>query len=391
MDIYFNHLPVEIRMMIFDHLVTDKSSLGTICKVSYNWKTIIQNSYAWKLWVNAIIGKNSQPKDKFYILSNINPIINPIYDIQLAPNDMVSNHVKTLLTKKFLFYFLDSEKIRKKVLEIWYGLFFMNNLQLIQLLQKSFYITADEARAKTNYALRLASANGHLEVVKYLHTQFELTADDARAGNNISLIHASAYGHLEVAKYLHSAFHLTTDDARSQGNAALSIASQNGHLLIIEYLHKQFNLTADDVRTQNNHALCLASKNGHLAIIKYLNNKFDLKFDVGTRIGYNLAINQAIIYGHLDVIKHLYDGYNDCIKREIINERLIVTKYFDKDSDDRMVDQYNLCWVSGGDVDDTRQNRYHEIIEYLRTVSELLANDKNLLYIFMDIRQEYNL
>ncbi len=89
MNIYFDYLPIEMRMMIFDHLVTDEYSLGTICLISHNWRIITQNSYAWKLWVNAIIGKKSQPGDRFYILGRNDYIFDPIYDIQFASNYMV--------------------------------------------------------------------------------------------------------------------------------------------------------------------------------------------------------------------------------------------------------------------------------------------------------------
>ena len=105
MNIYFDNLPIEMRMMVFDHLVTDKYSLGTICLVSHNWRIITQNSYSWKLWINALIGKKSQPEDIKYILGQAENIFYPIYDIQFALNDIVPHRVKTLLTKKFLFFF----------------------------------------------------------------------------------------------------------------------------------------------------------------------------------------------------------------------------------------------------------------------------------------------
>ncbi len=341
---YFDHLPVEIRMMVFDHLVTDKFSLGIICLISHNWRIITQNSYSWKLWVNAIIGKKSQPGDRFNVLKQFGQdykIFDPIYDIHFAPNAIVSNHIKIVLTKKFMFSFLNHNDI----LKLWYCLFPTGNLQLIQVLQKIFHITENDLRGKQNHPFRWSCRNGHINVVKYIHKEFELTIDDVRAIDNYAFRTACGNGHLEVVKYIHNVFHFTIDDVLVSDNYAFCTACGNGHLKVIKYLHTVFGLTtdnvredyyvirnacgnghvevikylhtefgliADDVRLNNNHAMRMASDNGHLEVVKYLHTNFNLTGD-DARIGYDAAINGAIMGGHLTVVKYLHEANNFCV------------------------------------------------------------------------------
>ena len=109
---YFDNLPIEICMMVFDHLVTEKSSLGTNCLMSYNWKTITQNSYAWKLWIYAKMGENTiYGKIMMYKYESSPPHIfrpdNPLLFMYLVPDNLVPIHTKKLLVKKFLVYFID--------------------------------------------------------------------------------------------------------------------------------------------------------------------------------------------------------------------------------------------------------------------------------------------
>ncbi len=58
----FNQLPIEMRMMIFDHLVTDRRDMGTSCLVSYDWRRIVQDSRSWTLWIKSKMGKEISAK-----------------------------------------------------------------------------------------------------------------------------------------------------------------------------------------------------------------------------------------------------------------------------------------------------------------------------------------
>ena len=294
---YFDHFPVEIRMMVFDHLVTEKISLGTICLVSHNWKIITQNSYAWKLWINAYIGKKTQLALE-YVNDDwdwgVKNRTYPIIYVQCVPHDILSNHSKMLLVKKFLFSFLKNNDIKHsiwssmtagvngkddkiEILYVWRKLIYTcNNVKLLQIFQKYFNITADNVRADNNRALLVTCSNGHLEVLKYLHIQFGLTTADARDDHIPALTISCENGHLEVVEYLHKAFKLDADDARFNLNEALRIACKYGHLLVVKYLHIKFGLDDNDARAINNCALRWACRESHWDIIDYLHEDFEL-------------------------------------------------------------------------------------------------------------------
>ncbi len=307
---YFDHLPIEICMMVFDHLITDKSSLGTICKVSHNWKTITQNSYAWKLLINANIGEKTPLALEYVNKAWVSlDKINPIVYAQCVPNDILSNHCKIILAKKFMFSFLGHMDINKNILSVWYHLVFTcNNVQLLQLFQKTFNITAYDVRADDNRALRVACDNNHLEVLKYLHIQFNLTVDDARDYHNDALLNSCENGNLEILKYLHKGFGLTIDDVRYDHNYALRIACEFGHLEVVEYLHKEFDLDDDDARDWTDYALRMACNNGHLSIIQYLHTEFGLDDD-NARASDNCALRWACEYGHRAIIDYLHEEF----------------------------------------------------------------------------------
>jgi hypothetical protein len=63
-------------------------------------------------------------------------------------------------------------------------------------------LTAEDARAKNNYALRKACERGHLAIVRWLVDRFGLTAEDARAKNNYALRKARLNDHLAVVLWL---------------------------------------------------------------------------------------------------------------------------------------------------------------------------------------------
>jgi hypothetical protein len=72
----------------------------------------------------------------------------------------------------------------------------------VRYLVDTFKLTAEDARAKDNFAFRTACASGHLPVVQYLVETFKLTAEDARAKDNYVLRMACASGHTKVVEYL---------------------------------------------------------------------------------------------------------------------------------------------------------------------------------------------
>ena len=76
----------------------------------------------------------------------------------------------------------------------------------------------------------MAAENGHVEVLRFLKNEFGLTADDARANDNEALRMAAANGHIDILRFLKKEFGLTADDAGADNNYALRLATFNASL-----------------------------------------------------------------------------------------------------------------------------------------------------------------
>lgn len=69
-----------------------------------------------------------------------------------------------------------------------------------------------------------------------------LTADDARAQDNYALRWACEHGHLHVARWLYKTFRLTADDACAHYNYALNEAIYNDHKCVVQWLCTTFGI-----------------------------------------------------------------------------------------------------------------------------------------------------
>lgn len=115
----------------------------------------------------------------------------------------------------------------------------LGDLPAARWLVELFALTADDARAFDDWALRGACDNGHLEIAQWLAATFSLTSTDARACDNWALRYACARGHLAVARWLVSHFKLTLKDIRSLGGDALSRARAHGHSDVVAWLESR--------------------------------------------------------------------------------------------------------------------------------------------------------
>jgi hypothetical protein len=103
--------------------------------------------------------------------------------------------------------------------------------------------------------LQVTCRNGQQLAAQWLVERFGLTAADARAEDNKALRGVCANGHLAVAQWLAETFSLTAEDARANDNWALRMACENGHLAVAQWLAERFSLTAEDARAEDNDAL----------------------------------------------------------------------------------------------------------------------------------------
>jgi hypothetical protein len=125
---------------------------------------------------------------------------------------------------------------KKRIQNYWkrsdiYDLIKINDLNGIKyLVSVGVNIKADD-----NWAVQIASSDGHLEMVKYLVS----IGADITVCNNLAVGWASYNGHLEVVKYLVT----MGSDITADNNWAVKWASRNGKIKVVNYL---VSMGADD-------------------------------------------------------------------------------------------------------------------------------------------------
>ena len=176
---------------------------------------------------------------------------------------------------------------------------------------------------ENNYAIRLASDNGHLYVVRYLlkdkrvdpshmnnyairfssengHTDVvrELLKDprvDPSADTNYAIGFASQYGHIDVVRELLKDPRVDPSDI---DNYAIRWSSDNGHLEVVKELLKDPRVDPND---NDNESIIWASTNGHIEVVRELLK--DPRVDPSDQD--NSSIRDALEFGYIDVVKEL--------------------------------------------------------------------------------------
>ncbi len=149
------------------------------------------------------------------------------------------------------------------------------HLEIAQWLAERFDLTAADARAEDNYALRQSCANGHLPVAQWLADRYELTAADTFATdicaeNDACLTHACQTGRLDVVQWLVRRFGLTAEAVRRDGNMALALACISGHLPIAQWLTAQFDISCAELRADDDYIFGRTCAGGHLDTARWL-------------------------------------------------------------------------------------------------------------------------
>lgn len=163
--------------------------------------------------------------------------------------------------------------------------------------------------------------NNKPEDLKWLNNEYKLTDKDCRSNDNWALRLASQNGHTEIVKMLLEKG-LTDEDCRSNNNWALRRASENCHTDIVRMLLE--NLTKEDCRSNNNYALRRASENGNTNIVKMLLKKgLTIKEDITEEMYNNIIKNNR----H-EVLQVLVD--NGLTKDTFTKEQTECEKIIDK-------------------------------------------------------------
>lgn len=163
------------------------------------------------------------------------------------------------------------------------------------------------------YAFILESDSGHIEIVNFLlhNSNIDPCADD-----NSALFGATVCGHTEIVK-------LFLNDSRISTNSincgdSLSAACEFGYVEIVEYMIQYLGIYPDEESIQqtlyNEHIevikvlikydrvdhtgiLSWACRNGYVELVQLLINQHY------NHIRYDLSLIEAVIYGHIDIVK----------------------------------------------------------------------------------------
>ena len=157
------------------------------------------------------------------------------------------------------------------------------------LIDKGFDPSIDD-----NYAIQLASYNGHTEVVKLLLDDPRV---DPTVGNNFAIRMSSEYNHPDVVKLLLQDERV---DPSTLNNYAVRWSSYKGHTKVVKMLLDDPRV---DPSAKDNYAIMSAADHGHTEVVKLLLD--DPRVDP-TAID-NQAIRWASFNAHTEVVKVLLD------------------------------------------------------------------------------------
>ena len=139
----------------------------------------------------------------------------------------------------------------------FYEMIKLNYVEIVAGLIKEGF----DSSHNDNYAIQLASRNGHLEVVKLLLQDPRV---DPSAKNNYAIRWTSRKSRLEVVKLL---LQDPRVDPSVDNNYAIGYASENGHSEVVKLLLQDPRVDPSD---DDNYAILLASDNGHSEVVKLL-------------------------------------------------------------------------------------------------------------------------
>ena len=172
-------------------------------------------------------------------------------------------HFIALLKEKFdyVYTFGNFETQYDLLKEYGDAIFLIDEAAKFGELELVIWILKANPNINLDFALRMASKNGHLEVVMYLVEN----GADIHAQGDYALIIASENGNLEVVKFLAK----VGANIHAGKDAALLYASHYGHLETVKYLVEN----GANIHANNDYALRLAKQNRHLEVVKYLESK----------------------------------------------------------------------------------------------------------------------
>ena len=169
----FDHLPVEMCMMVFEHLVEDYLALATIRLVSRDWCCIMNGSRAWTLLWESQYNQcsKSPPESLDYDMGGTHPVLRVQHSFRL------NNHTKLMLLKLYWFNLPPAMRSGHRLV-IFKHLLTAGNVMALEYLDRKQLFVEFPARHNHNYLLYMACRYSSIPVIEWFVNKYDLTSAD---------------------------------------------------------------------------------------------------------------------------------------------------------------------------------------------------------------------
>ena len=191
-------------------------------------------------------------------------------------------------------------------------------LETAKHLTQLLGLTAEDARAFWNEALKTAARNGQLAMIQWLVKKFELGSDDVRDVGAMPT--ACAHGHLAAAEWLANTFNLNALDMRWSDAAAVGHSISWGRLDSLKWLDQRYGITVRDLEADYKFGAAAACYNDYLQVVQWLAGKFEASAHLELR----RMFRYAIIGAGLDVAKWMLSHFGKAAVKLSAMERRAV-------------------------------------------------------------------
>lgn len=264
---FFNRLPPELLVMVFDSLVLHPKVLGRTCLVCSEWRRWVQHSHAWMLHFHGRKIDIIHTRERGYCIvvftrtQQRNDFPQPVVAVQHA--SQLSEYKKTMLFKKFrLFWQVDTHAMDWFHQFVWTG-----NLSALQLLHRTHTFTLVDIRNNNNRAILFACISGHLKILKWLHLTYKLTKKDINGKCDRAFYAGCSHGYLTLLKWMCETFSLNLSNIDK--SVAMNMVCRKGHKDVFEWMIQKFSWTHDNIRTAYN----IASRHSQTLFATWLKKK----------------------------------------------------------------------------------------------------------------------
>jgi len=254
----FASLPMEIFVMVFDSLnrrrtgagIFPVETIGNACLVSSQWRARLQYAYVWQLYHSAYMGQSEVMRvfDKFKnfpsIYKETRELLNlpyswyPVVFAQFAPDDVCSEHMKTLFLKKFTP--LHDCKKRADITHNWFEILIIaGNVTGLRYWMKKY----PTASCWFNPGFYLACQFGHQTMVQMFWDDFPIHMKSEEILNLFTQMCED--NNIQIVQWLSEHFEFEIWKDGQLGYGLLRTACLLSHLELAKCLQKIYKFEVD--------------------------------------------------------------------------------------------------------------------------------------------------